>query len=355
MLSELRHGVLVASLLMATLFIFGRSQAAEPKEEKSSQQGFTHVIGTETPYYTTGPQQGQPADGRFSAGTKVKLLRKAGSYSQVRAENGVVAYVASDALKKMGDNAVQITKNVQEVAQSTNEFAFDLYKHLRSGNDNLFFSPASISTALAMTYAGAEGQTKQQMARVLHFDLKEQKLQEGFGTFAKILNSSEKGYHLSMANRLWGQKTYPFRAEFLTVTKKVYGAELAQVNFAQSEKVRQEINAWVEKQTNGKIENLIPPGLLSAMTRLVLTNAIYFKGTWAEEFSKKTTEEAPFHVSANNQTQVPMMHQTENFPYAETDELQVLELPYGGDDLSMIVLLPKQKNGLARCGKQADR
>ncbi len=347
MLAKSRHAALVSRLVMGLLLIFGRTDAAEPKEERSPQPAFTHIIAMEAPYYTTGPQQGRPADGKFPAGTKVKLLRKAGSYSQVQTANGVVAYVASDALKKLGADAVQITKNVQKVAQSTNEFAFALYKHLRSGDNNLFFSPASISTALAMSYAGAEGQTKQQMAQVLHFDLKESQLEEGFGMLAEILNSGEKGYQLNMANRLWGQKTYPFRPEFLTITKKVYGAELAQVNFAEGEKVRQEINAWVEKQTNGKIENLIPPGVLDAMTRLVLTNAIYFKGTWAEEFSKQATEEAPFHLSANKQTQVPMMRQTEKFPYTETDKLQVLELPYGGDDLSMIVLLPKQNDGLA--------
>lgn len=338
----LRFFVLLIGIAVLNL----QAHPAESEEKKRSPKDFTHVIVLETVYYTTGPQQARPADGKFEAGTKVKLLRRAGSYSQVKTEKGILAYVASDALKPLGGDAVIVTENVKEVAQATNKFAFDLYKQLRSGQDNLFFSPTSLSTALAMTYAGAEGKTEQQMAQVLHFDQEEQQLHDGFGTFAKILNSHAKGYQLSMANRLWGQKTYPFQPEYLKLTQQVYGAELAQVDFAQSEKTRQEINAWVEKQTNGKIEDLIPSGVLNSMTRLVLTNAIYFKGTWAEEFSKKATQEAPFHVSPGKQVQVPMMHQTEKFPYAETDNLQILELPYGGDDLSMIVLLPKQKNGL---------
>ncbi len=345
MFSKLHRTVLAIAVLTAIILVKGPSQAADPQVKKPAE-GFTHAIATETDYYTTGPQQGRRPDGKFKAGTKVKLLRTAGSYSQVRTENGVVAYVSSDALNKSGASAVELPESAKEVAQSTNEFAFELYKQLSKEGNNLFFSPASISTALAMTYAGAKGQTEQQMAQVLHFKPEEKQIHEGFGGLSQLLNSTDKGYQLNMANRLWGQKTYPFQPEFLTTTQKNYGAELAKVDFAQAEQTRQEINAWVEKQTQGKIEDLIPSGVLDSRSRLVLTNAIYFKGTWANEFSKKATADAPFHLSQDKPIDVPMMHQSKEFPYTETDDLQLLELPYGGDDLSMVVLLPKKRNGL---------
>lgn len=346
-------------LLLALLAVGGCAERAPVPaanaEEQDSERGsprkpepsFSHVVAADAEYYTTGPQQGRPPDGTFKAGTKVTLLRKAGSYSRVQAENGVTAYVASDALREIGKaKAVEITDDVRAVARSNNRFAFDLYQHLREDKGNLFFSPASISTALAMTYAGAGGPTKTEMAQVLHFDLAEERLHGGFGTLGEILNSAEKGYRLSMANRLWGAKTYPFRPEFLKTTREQYGAELAQLDFARTEEARQTINAWVEEQTNGRIEDLIPSGVLDAMTRLVLTNAVYFKGAWDEEFSKRATQDAPFRLSRDRQVKVPTMRQTDRFGYAETDDLQLLELPYEGHDLSMVIVLPKSVDGL---------
>ncbi|MBW3595725.1 MAG: serpin family protein [Planctomycetes bacterium] len=324
-----------------------RTSAVEPPQRaknSADEKSATHVIAAETAYYTTGPQQGRPPDGKFKAGTRTKLLREAGSYSLVRAENGVAAYVATNTLKKIGkETVVKITDDVRAVAKSNNQFAFDLYGRLHEQRGNLFFSPASISTALAMTYAGAEGQTEKQLAQVLHFRIPEEQLHAGFGTMTEVLNSDQPGYRLNMANRLWAQESYPFRPEFLAVTRKQYGSELAQVDFAQkAEQARQIINAWIEEQTNGKIEDLIPPSVLDAMTRLVLTNAIYFKGAWEEEFSKEATEDAPFHLSHDRQIETPTMRQKEDFRYAADDDLQILELPYAGRDLSMLVLLPKE-------------
>jgi serpin B len=327
----------LASLVLGTT----AAGAAEPPKES-----FTHTIQAETPYYTSGPQQGRPPDGTLPTGTKVKLLREAGSYSQVQAESGVTAYVAGETLQEIG--GVKITDDVRAVARSNNEFAFDLYRRLRDQEGNLFFSPASIETALAMTYAGAEGETERQMAKVLHFDLDEQRLHDAFGTLSEILNARERGYRLNMANRLWGQAGFEFRQDYLSLTRQRYGAELAQVDFVrQAEQARQTINAWVEEQTNGKIVDLIPSEALGPLTRLVLTNAIYFKGTWAKEFSKKATQEAPFHLSEKRQVQAALMSQKGNFRYAEADGVQLLELPYAGDDLSMLVLLPKKIEGLA--------
>lgn len=242
---------------------------------------------------------------------------------------------------------IAVTDDVREVATQSNGFAFDLYGQLRQAEGNLFFSPASVSTALAMTYAGAGGQTQRQMAQVLHLDGADERVHEGFGGLAHILNSNGERYQLRMANRLWGQKGYPFRPEFLTVTRENYGAELAHVDFSHPDKAVQTINAWIEKQTEGKIGQMLSPDLLEPQTRLVLTNAIYFKAAWQDEFWKGATEEAPFHLSAEDETKAPLMRQLEWFSYAETDDAQVLELPYVGGDLSMVVVLPKQIGGLA--------
>jgi len=333
-------------LLLSFVLIAGSTvQAAAPPGPSE----FTHLIGTRTAYYTTGPQQGRPPDGELAVGTKVKLVRSAGSYTLVQAENGVSAYVSSNALKKIGEeHPVQVTPQVRQAAESSNQFAFDLYEQLHAQPGNLFFSPASISTALTMTSAGARGQTQQQMQGVLHLRPADEQLHAGFGTLGKLLNSGgdQQGYRLSMANRLWGQETYPFQPDFVQLTRAQYGAELAQVNFAQSEPARRLINTWVAEQTQDKITDLIAPGVLDAMTRLVLTNAIYFKGAWDEEFSKQATQDAPFHLAANRQAAVPLMHQVDDFRYAEAEGLQLLELPYAKNRLSMLVLLPKQPDGL---------
>ena len=243
---------------------------------------------------------------------------------------------------------VKITEEMRSVADSSNHFALDLYARLREQPGNLFFSPASISTALAMTLGGAAGRTEQEMLNVLRLRLEdERRLHQAFGALGRMLDGSGKGYQLSMANRLWGQKTYPFHPEYLELTRERYGAPLSQLDFARGEQARQTINEWVSEQTNGRIKDLIPPGLLNAMTRLVLTNAIYFKGAWQDEFSKNATKDAPFHLTQERQIDVPTMRQTDDFPYGETGDLQVLELPYEGRDLSMLILLPRQTAGLA--------
>jgi len=248
------------------------------------------------------------------------------------------------------------------VVAGNSEFALELYAKLngdpnaKKAGGNLFFSPYSISTALAMTWAGARGETEKQMTEVLRFSLSQERLHQAFGTLEKQLNAGGKkcGYELSVANALWGQKGYGFLKEFLTLTRKNYGAGLKEVDFidpAVREKARKKINRWVEKKTNKKIKDLIQPGVLNQLTRLVLTNAIYFKGDWAIEFDKKDTRDAPFKVSADKEVIVPMMHLKDKFKYAETNDLQILELPYKNKDLSMIVLLPKKADGLEELEK----
>ncbi len=347
-------------LSVALVLVFGAEAAlsrpvggAEPKKPITEPQPFTHVVTARTAYYTTGPQQGRAPDGELPAGVKVQVLREGDNYSQVRTETGVTAYVATNVLKKLEEAGVESTNEVKAIANSNNQFAFDLYKRLREQDSNLFFSPASISTALAMTYAGAAGSTEKQMAQVLRYNLPAEQLHSGYGTLIKILNSRQPGYELTLANRLWANKGYPLQQDFLTLTREKYGSELAQVDFAdQTEEARRTINTWVAEQTRGKIEDLIPPGVLDAMTRLVLTNAIYFKGAWAEEFSPNATQEAAFHLSSDRRTTAHLMHQTDSFRYAAIEDLQILELPYAGGDLSMIILLPTQVDGLPQLEDQ---
>ena len=241
-----------------------------------------------------------------------------------------------------GRRTVVVTDELRATAGAANAFAFDLYARLKSTDGNLFFSPASISTALAMTYGGAAGETKQQMAAVLHFELPGDRLHGAQRTLGEILNASNKNYRLSTANRLWGAEGFPFQPQFLALTRDAYGAELEQLDFSRTEEARATINGWVAQQTNDRIQDLIPPNVLDPETRLVLTNAIFFKGNWAEAFEPKATGDAPFRLASGDEVTVPLMRQTGRFRYGEAEGLQVLELAYAGGDIAMLVLLPKE-------------
>jgi serpin B len=247
------------------------------------------------------------------------------------------------------------------IVEGNNKFAMALFAELRENQGNLFFSPYSISTALALAYSGANGKTEFQMANALYFPttlsntidskpyLKKEQFHSAFGSIVKDLNArGRKGsYELTIANALWGQKGYGFQKEFLELVKTNYDGQLNEVDFVKAaESARKTINAWIEKKTNEKIKDLIKPDVLDAMTRLVLTNAIYFKGNWAQRFKEEQTRNAQFTLLNADKIEVPMMNQTEQFPYMETDDFQVLEIPYVDNELSMVILLPKQVTGL---------
>jgi len=258
--------------------------------------------------------------------------------------------------EKASSQEVLEGKEVEVVVAANSGFAVAMYKRLvgheatAAAQGNLFFSPYSISTALAMTWAGANGQTEQDMGRTLGFDGVEGDVHALLGAMQKRLNDRgrEGGYQLSVANALWGQQGEPFLADYLRLVEQSYGAGLNQVDFiGQTEQARVTINRWVEGKTQDKIKDLIAPGAVDRMTRLVLTNAIYFKGDWASQFDKKATREQPFHVGPDKTVQIPMMHQKQTFGYRKFDEVEVLRLPYKGDDLSMVILLPTNPDGLA--------
>jgi len=236
------------------------------------------------------------------------------------------------------------------VADGINEFALDLYGRLSPKKGNLFFSPYGISTALTMTYAGARGETARQMRDVLAFRIGDDRLHAGCANLSASLEADPKtaGYELTIANALWGQRGYGFQSAFLALNRKHYGAGLKSVDFVRNaEGARKEINGWVEKKTRDRIKDLIPAGVLSPLTRLVLTNAIYFKGDWAAKFKESRTKDGIFQVSAAEKVTVPMMKQTEKFGYHQGRGFQALELPYKGDALSMVMFLPESIDGLA--------
>lgn len=241
--------------------------------------------------------------------------------------------------------------DIEAVVVGNNSFAFDLYRELAREEGNLFLSPYSISSALAMTYAGAHGETANQMAATLHFDVTQERLHPAFSSLTEMLTDTGKNYQLVVANALWGQTGYKFLPEFLGVVSKYYGAGLSEVDYvddANREQARQTINQWVESKTNGKIKELIQSGDLSPLTRLVLTNAIWFKGKWELEFKPESTKIMEFHVTAQKTVDVPMMHQIARLNYAENDEVQILELPYAGGDLAMVIVLPRPDYELAK-------
>ena len=242
------------------------------------------------------------------------------------------------------------TETFDSIVQGNNEFALDLYSRLaRDEKPNLFFSPYSISSALAMTFAGACGSTEQEMASVLRFAAESEDVHSAFAKLNElILGNPDPHYTINIANRLWGQQGFRINAQFLELLRARYRADLEQMDFgSQPELACQKINQWCEDQTAGKIKDLISPEALNELTQLLLVNAVYFKGDWIHPFDEDSTEEASFHLDILNQVTVQMMHQQADFSYAKVDGVQILELPYGHRDLSMIVLLPDGVGGLA--------
>jgi serpin B len=246
-------------------------------------------------------------------------------------------------------NPAVAPEQVASLAGSNSAFAFDLYGNISSLDGNLFFSPYSISTALAMTYAGAAGQTADQMAGTLHFDLQAEALHSAFNAYALDLEARAKTevegtpFELSIANSLWGQEGFAFRPEFLDLLAENYAAGMRLVDFVgDPEASRRVINRWVSDETRQRIEDLIPEGAIDAMTRLVLANAIYFKASWLQAFDPDDTVTEPFHRLSGEAVDVPMMHLDELYRYAIGDGYKAIELPYQSGDMSMLIFLPDE-------------
>jgi len=235
------------------------------------------------------------------------------------------------------------------VVDANNQFALDLYSQYSADpqqtGKNIFFSPYSISSALAMTYEGAKGQTAEEMQKVLHLPGDKQKIRSDFASIYTELNKADKSYKLNAANALWAQKDYPFVSDYFAIVEQYYGGKATNLDFkTDTENSRVTINNWVENKTNNRIKNLIPQGTISQDTRMVLTNAVYFKANWSSQFDAEDTTDGQFKLNSKETADVKMMHQTNNFSYGETDDLQILEMDYLGNDLSMLIILPKDNS-----------
>ncbi|MFO0809268.1 MAG: serpin family protein [Gemmataceae bacterium] len=237
-----------------------------------------------------------------------------------------------------------------EAASGSTAFACDLYGKLRTQPGNVFFSPLSISAALTMTSAGAAGATLAEMVKVLHLPADQAAAHASAvdTTKALLAGAASGGYELSIANALWAQQGFPFKEQFLATLKNNYGAAPERTDFAANpEAARKAINAWVERQTKNKIKDLFAPGIIDGLTRLVLANAVYFKGDWQRPFMAGATGDKPF-LAANGSVKVPMMHQTNQLRYAEGDGWQSLGLGYKGGKLEMVFVLPRDVDGLGK-------
>ncbi|HEX3050196.1 MAG TPA: serpin family protein [Aggregatilineaceae bacterium] len=227
-----------------------------------------------------------------------------------------------------------------QVAADNNAFAFDLYQAIRSQDGNLILSPYSISQALALVYAGAKGTTEQQMAETLHFTLPQNELHSAFAALDASVRPADDSFRLNIANALWGQQGFAFLPDFLTLLENNYGAGLQEVDYNDPEAAREMINQWVSDQTEDLIPDLITEGVLTPETKLVLTNAIYFKAAWDAEFDPNFTSDAPFMLLDGSSVNVPMMGQTGGYSYTSGEGYQAVLLPYDGEQAAMLMIVP---------------
>lgn len=229
--------------------------------------------------------------------------------------------------------------------KANNDFTFDMYKELNSQTDNVFYSPWSISSAFSMVYEGAQGTTKEELETVMHFsDSQERK--PSYAKLQNMINEPNDKYQLNTANAIWVQEDYKLLDSYLSTIDKYYAGKATNLNFAGNPSGSADtINSWVEDQTNNKIKDLIPASAINPLTRVILTNAIYFKGDWVKGFEKSDTKDEIFK-SPLGDFETPMMKKTDkeaNFNYFEDESVQVLEMDYKGDKVSMLVLLPKEE------------
>jgi len=237
------------------------------------------------------------------------------------------------------------TEDMQAVTEGNNRFAFDLYAKLNDQPGNAFFSPYSVHTALGMTATGAKGKTREEMLQVLHLPNTEQSLASG--DLSRYFTHPRKDFELSVANAIWGQKGRDWPPEWLALQKDRFGSGLQEADFAanpESERLR--INKWVEEQTRNRITELLQPEQITRDTVMVLANAIYFKGKWDVEFEPKKTRDDLFHLADGGRIMVPMMHGKPKCGYAEINGVKMVELPYRGGELSMLVILPRLPDGI---------
>jgi serpin B len=229
-----------------------------------------------------------------------------------------------------------------------NQFAIDFLKQVSiEENGNIFFSPFSLSTAISMTYAGARGNTQDQIAKVFHFTSNSKKFHNQQGKTIKLINAKTDSIQLNIVNTLWAEKTYSFKKPYIKLMKRSYSSLVRPMDFINNfEESRLTINENIYKITNEKIKDLLPNGSLNSLTRLVLTNAIYFKGDWKTKFKKEKTGDSNFYITSQNVIKCKMMGVKSDFNYYEDLKIQAIELPYAGGDFSMVIILPSPNQSL---------
>lgn len=250
---------------------------------------------------------------------------------------------------------VEWNDNVQAAADANNRFALNLYRKLAESEKgkNVFFSPYSAHAALAMTASGANGSTRESMLKVLHLPGEDEKLYAA-GDMSRYYDHPRRSFELKVANAIWGQKGRGWYPDWLALQKSRFGSELKEADFQKNpDTERLRINQWVEEQTHNRIKDLLQPGQIRSNTVQVLVNAIYFKGKWVTQFDPKKTRDQTFHLADDRRTQVPMMHgDIQCGYYREEDVVSIVELPYQGNELSMIVMLPRFPDGVPALEKR---
>ena len=248
----------------------------------------------------------------------------------------------------LADDTNATAESVTTLVDSLNDFSFDFYNQIvKSEGGNIFFSPYSIFTAFSMAYEGARSNTSAQMQNVLNVLQNDSATLGSFGRIYNLLNQNPEGYEISTANAFWAHQDYEFLQEYLGLLQNFYMAEANELDFSKNVEAAEIINSWIEEQTHDKIKDMIQSDMLPDLTKLVLTNAIYFKGLWEKQFDPDDTYEADFELSTGETVTVDMMDsdtEDSNYNYTETEDLQILKLNYQGKNLSMIIVLPKENN-----------
>ncbi|WP_406657240.1 serpin family protein [Methanolobus sp. ZRKC2] len=231
------------------------------------------------------------------------------------------------------------------IAIANNAFAFDMYSTIKNQDENLFFSPYSIFTSMAICYDGAEGSTKEQMSDVFYFPLKKPVLEGSSKALMDTINSGNDACDLETTNALWILEEYPVNEQYVSNVRDYYGGTVSSLDFINKPQVsRNVINEWVEEKTNEKIKELIPEGEIGSETRLVITNTIYFNGKWIKQFDPDETRTRSFTFSNGDEKRVGTMYNVDKYNYGEDQKAKILELPYKGNELCMYVVLPKEND-----------
>lgn len=287
----------------------------------------------------TAPDSSAPSP---SSSTPTSLASQPNALPQTTAEPTPTASATPSAPPKQDE-----IEAAGRFAKASNAFGFDLYREVRKTPGNLAMSPASLSIAFAMTFAGAKGATSTEMRKVLRFQASPADTMSDAAKLTRLLENPSRPLKLSIANRLFGEKTYAFEKPYLDSVSKAFGAGLEPVDFVgASEKARLTINGWVEQKTEKRIVDLVPKNAVNTDSRLFLVNAVYFMADWERPFDKGNTEPADFSVSTSRKVRAATMRQETSLRYAESSGAKLLELPYKGGEMSMLIALPSKVDGI---------